>query len=81
MDIVICRVRDEYYAVENRCSHALAFFDNGRLHGYRIICPLHSASFDVRNGSCTGAPASRPIRSFPLRIVDGMIEVDLSSQD
>jgi nitrite reductase/ring-hydroxylating ferredoxin subunit len=41
---------------------------------------LHGASFDVRNGACTGAPASRPIRSFPLRIVDGMIEVDLSSQ-
>ena len=81
MDIVICRLRDDYYAIENRCSHALAFFDNGRLHGYRIICPLHGASFDVRNGSCTGAPASRPIRSFPLRIVDGMIEVDLSSQD
>jgi len=26
-------------------------------------------------------PGFRPIRSFPLRIVDGMIEVDLPSQD
>lgn len=80
IDIVICRVRGEYFAIENRCSHALSFFDNGQLRGFRIICPLHGASFDVRNGACTGAPAWRPIRSFPLRITDGMIEVDLTSR-
>jgi len=80
-NIAICRVQDAYYAIENRCSHALSTFDKGRLRGFRIMCPLHGATFDVRNGSCTGAPASRPIRSFPLRIVDGMIEVDLSAPD
>ena len=77
-DIAICRLGGEYFAFENRCSHALANFDNGRLRGFRIMCPLHGATFDVRNGSCTGAPATRPIRTFPLRIVDGMIEVDLT---
>ena len=76
--VVICRVKDEFFAVENRCSHALASFDSGRLRGHRIMCPVHGASFDVRDGSCTGAPASRPIRSFPLRIRDGVIEVDVS---
>ena len=77
--IAICRFRDEYFAIENLCSHALATFDEGRLRGYRIMCPLHGASFDVRDGSCTGAPATRPIRSFPLRIRQGMLEVDISS--
>jgi len=80
VDFVICRLPDGYYAFENRCSHALSYFDNGRLRGHRIMCPLHGATFDVRSGACTGAPASRPIRTFPLRIVDGMIEVDLSAK-
>jgi len=75
--IVICRFRDEYFAIENRCSHALETFDEGRMRGYRIMCPMHGATFDIRDGSCTGAPASKPIRSFPLRIVDGKIEVAL----
>ena len=26
--VVICRFRDEYFAIENRCSHALATFDD-----------------------------------------------------
>ena len=81
ISIAICRIQDAYYAIENRCSHALSTFDKGRLRGFRIMCPLHGATFDVRNGSCTGAPASRPIRSFPLRVVGGMIEVDLSTTD
>lgn len=79
IDVLICRVKDEFFAVENRCSHALAAFDSGRLRGHRIMCPVHGASFDVRDGSCTGAPASRPIRSFPVRVRDGVIEVDVSS--
>jgi hypothetical protein len=40
---------------------------------------FHAATFDIRTGACTGAPATRPIRSFPLRIRDGQIEVDVTS--
>ena len=79
--IVICRFRNEYFAIENRCSHALATFDEARMRGYRIMCPLHGGSFDIRDGSCTGLPATQPIRSFPLRIRDGMIEIAISQED
>lgn len=77
--LVICRFRDEFFALENRCSHALATFDEGRMRGYRLMCPLHGATFDIRDGSVTGAPASRPIAAFPLRVQDGVIEVDLGN--
>jgi nitrite reductase/ring-hydroxylating ferredoxin subunit len=79
--IAICRFRDEYFAIENRCSHALSTFDDGRMRGYRIMCPLHGGTFDIRDGSCTGLPATQAIRSFPLRIVDGMIEVAMAPAD
>lgn len=77
--VVVCRFRDEFFAVENMCSHALATFDDGRMRGYRLMCPLHGATFDIRDGAVTGAPATRPIRSYPLRVVDGTIEVDIGS--
>ena len=76
--LVICRFRDEFFALQNMCSHAASTFDDGRMRGYRLMCPLHGATFDIRDGNVTGAPATSPIRSFPLRIVDGMLEVDLS---
>ena len=76
--LVICRFKDQFYALENRCSHALSTFEEGRLRGYSLICPKHGASFDIRNGAVQSLPAKLPVRSFPLRIVDGVIEVDVS---
>jgi len=79
--VVVCRLNDEYFAIENRCSHALSTFEGGRMRGYRMMCPLHGAAFDIRDGSALSLPAKQPIRSFPLRIVDGMIEIDLRLAD
>ena len=77
--LVICRFRGEYFALENLCSHARSTFDEGRLRAYNLMCPLHGATFDIRDGSPTSLPARRPIRSFPTRINNGMVEVDLGS--
>lgn len=63
------------HAVHNICSHAYAKMDEGRLRGNRVICPLHGASFDVRSGAVLGAPASAPLQSYPVRVVDGHIMV------
>jgi len=78
VDIAVCRFRDEYFAISNHCSHADSTFIGGRMRGYRIMCPLHGATFDIRTGEATGAPASRPIGTFPVRLRGGMVEVDVS---
>ncbi len=76
-DILICHAKDEFFAVENLCSHAMAPLEGGRQRAYRLICPLHGASFDVRDGSVKGQPAFEPIRSYPIRVVEDRIEVAL----
>lgn len=77
-DVVIVHARDGWFALENICSHAYAKMDEGRLRGCRLICPLHGASYDVRDGSVLGAPATTPLRTHRLRIVDDAVEVALS---
>ncbi|MEO1203975.1 MAG: non-heme iron oxygenase ferredoxin subunit [Pseudomonadota bacterium] len=76
--IVLCRVQGELYAVENRCSHAFQRFDEGRLRGTRLMCPLHGACFDVRDGRPLRPPARLPIRSFPVTVADGRVLVTVS---
>ncbi len=76
-DVVVCHSREGWFALDNVCSHAYARMHEGRLRGCRLICPLHGASFDVRDGSVLGAPATTPIATYPLRIVDGQVEVSL----
>ena len=76
-EIVICRTKDGIYALDNICTHAHARLNEGRLRGTRLICPLHGASFDVRDGRVLGAPATRPLCTHTLRIVGDRIEISL----
>ena len=78
-DIVICHLKGgAVYALDDVCTHAFARMSEGRLRGTRLICPMHGASFDVRNGSVLGAPATQPLTTHAVRIVDGAVEVALS---
>ena len=74
-EIVICHTKDGVYALDNICTHAHARMCEGRLRATRIVCPLHGASFDIRDGKVLGPPAMVPLPSFQVRIVEGTIEV------
>jgi 3-phenylpropionate/trans-cinnamate dioxygenase ferredoxin subunit len=76
-DIVLCRVQGQVYALDNVCTHAFARMSEGRLRGVRLICPLHGASFDCRNGNVLGAPATKPLPVHSVRITDDAVEVAL----
>lgn len=77
-EIVICRSREGLHALDNICSHALARMDEGRLRGTRLICPLHGASFDIRDGRVLGGPATQPLSCHAVRVTDGRIEVAIN---
>ncbi|MGC8517797.1 MAG: Rieske (2Fe-2S) protein [Steroidobacteraceae bacterium] len=78
-DILICRTRDGgVFALDNVCTHAYAQMHEGRLRGVRLICPLHGASFDVRDGRVLGAPATEPLLRHEVRVIDGVVHVALN---
>lgn len=80
-EVLICHTREGVFALDNICTHALARMNEGRLRGVRVICPLHGASFDVRDGRVLGPPASRAIRQYPARVVEGIIEVAFEPEE
>lgn len=77
VELVICHTREGVFALDNICTHAHARLCEGRLRATRLVCPLHGASFDVRDGRVLGPPAEVPLPTHALRIVDGTIEVAL----
>jgi len=77
-EIVICHTREGLFALDNICTHAHARMYEGRLRATRLVCPLHGASFDIRDGRVLGPPATVPLPTYPIRVVDGMIEVSLT---
>lgn len=76
-EILICRIRDEYFAVSNRCTHAAWALSAEPIEGMEIVCTLHGARFDLRDGSPTGGPARKPLATFPIELRDDELYVSI----
>jgi nitrite reductase/ring-hydroxylating ferredoxin subunit len=74
-EIALCRFGDRVYAIANRCSHADEPLACGRIRNGWIACPAHGGRFDLETGEAVGPPATEPIRTYPVRVVGGMVEV------
>ena len=67
------------YAIEDRCSH-----DDGPLcrggfdsDACTVACPRHGSSFDLASGRALSLPAYLPVRTFPVRVEDGVVVVEV----
>lgn len=75
--IVIFNIAGEYFSIADLCSHDNGPLGEGDLDGHEIICPRHGARFDVRDGKALSLPAVEDIPAYPVRLVDGRIEIGL----
>jgi 3-phenylpropionate/trans-cinnamate dioxygenase ferredoxin component len=81
--VVLVRHRDEFFAVQNTCSHrdfplSAAGFDP---RDEVLVCAWHGGCFDVRTGAAVVPPATDPIETFPVRIsADGWVELGLTGR-
>ena len=78
-DIALFKLEDGgVYAINNLCSHGNAKLCDGFVEGYNVECPFHQALFDVRDGSVSCGPATEPAKSWPVKIEEGRVYLDLS---
>jgi len=78
VDVLLCRVDGQYFALANHCTHARQALHTGKLRGFEIKCPLHGARFDIRSGRCVAAPATQPVQTFPVRIESGKLSISIT---
>lgn len=76
-EILVCRVDEGYFAVANRCTHSAWPLESEPIEGMEIVCTLHGARFDLRDGCPTAGPASRPLTTYPIELRDGELYVSL----
>ena len=77
-DIAIFKLEDGgVHAINNLCSHGNAKLCDGFVEGHRVECPFHQALFDVRDGTVSCGPATEPVKSWPLKIENGRVLLNL----
>lgn len=73
--IILLAVQGGFYAIQDTCTHDNGPLGDGDLDGFQLICPRHGARFDVRTGEALTLPAVIDAPAFPVRVVDGIIEI------
>ena len=77
--VAIFRVDDELYAVSNHDPFSNANVMSRGLVGTRgdvvkVASPMYKQTFDLRTGECIDDP-SMSLDVYPVRVVDGVVEV------
>lgn len=77
LPIVIFNIAGQFFAIGDVCSHDNGPLGDGLLDGNLIVCPRHGAEFDIRTGKAVTLPAVVDIPAYPVRVVDGKIEIGI----
>lgn len=73
--IALFNLDGAFYAIEDVCTHDGSEISSGCIVDGTIECPRHGARFDIKTGTVTAPPAYEPVDTFPVRVVDGMVQV------
>ncbi len=73
--IAVFKLEQDFYAIEDVCTHDGGTLTGGCVENDQIICPRHGARFSIRTGEALTAPAYEPTATFPVRIKNGMVQV------
>ena len=74
-DIAVFKVNDKFYALNNICSHAQASLSEGEVYDCKVECPLHGAEFDLESGKALTLPATKPIKTYIVEIVESNLVI------
>ena len=73
--VLLIRVEDSFYAIEDVCTHDGQPLTDGILEGDTIACARHGAKFDLKTGEAVCMPATEGVPLFDVKIEDGSILV------
>lgn len=79
VDVALARDGEQFFAIEDMCSHAAVALSEGDVADCHIECWLHGSEFDLRTGEPSGLPATTPVATFPVELRDGDVYVDVAT--
>ena len=75
--LVLVRIGDEFFCLDDVCTHDGGPLSDGCFDGHTLACPRHGAKFDVRTGKAVTMPATQPTTAYVTKVENGRVWVDV----
>ena len=66
--VILFRVGEEFYCIDDVCTHDGGTLSDGCVEGCEIACPRHGAKFDIRTGKALTMPATQDTRAHEVKL-------------
>jgi nitrite reductase/ring-hydroxylating ferredoxin subunit len=77
MTIAVFNDAGKIYAVAGVCPHRGAPLAEGMCQQGQVMCPWHSARFDLATGQHLCPPAKSGVATYPVQVVGDEIQVEM----
>src|SRR5262249_12418160 len=77
LKIAVFQLDGKVFAIDDTCPHRGASLSEGRTHMGPVMCPWHSARFDLASGQHLCPPARSGVKSYPVQVVGEEVQVDV----
>lgn len=68
---------DEYFATDGMCTHEAFPLADGFVQDDIIECAKHNGRFNYKTGEAKGAPVCVDLRTYPVKVEDGVVYIRL----
>lgn len=68
---VVHTEEDEFYALDDECSHEAVSLSDGFVEEGTLECPMHASAFCLKTGVPETPPAMTPVRTHRVMVEDG----------
>jgi metal-sulfur cluster biosynthetic enzyme/nitrite reductase/ring-hydroxylating ferredoxin subunit len=66
--VALFRVGDDFFCIDDVCTHDGGPLSEGRLEDHTIACPRHGAKFDIRTGKALTMPATVDTAAYEVKV-------------
>ena len=73
--VALFRTEEGIFALDDICSHEYSLLSEGDVWAGEVYCQKHGSRFNLRTGAVTGLPATKPVRTWDVKVEDGEIWV------
>jgi 3-phenylpropionate/trans-cinnamate dioxygenase ferredoxin component len=73
--VALFRTDEGVFALDDICSHEYSLLSEGDVWAGEVYCQKHGSRFNLRTGAVTGLPATKPVRTWDVKVEDGEIWV------
>ena len=75
--VAVFNVDGEFLCTTDSCTHEAYSLSDGYIEGDTVECGFHFAKFSLRTGAVLCPPAMLPLKTFPVKVEDGKIFIDI----